>query len=81
MHIRNINNKTILFPDITYRLLLVMGAESEFFAKTVVFTFLIPPATILYSSSRHSIEPLNKGIRREADKRIDFGRRASPVRK
>ena len=58
-----------------------MGAESGFCVTTVDFTFLIPPATILYSNSRHSIAPLNKGIRREADKRIYFGRRASPVRK
>jgi hypothetical protein len=81
VHIRNINNKTILFSDITYRFLLVIGEESGFCVTTVAFTFLIPPATILYSNSRHSIAPLNKGVLREADKRIDFGRRASPVRK
>jgi hypothetical protein len=37
------------------------------------------PATILYSNKRHSIAPLNSGVRRETDRRINFGMRKSDV--
>gem|GEM_PF-4222685 len=50
----------------------------EFFTYSFIQVRLLP-ATILYSNRRHSIAPLNSSVRRETERRMNFGMRKSEV--